>query len=202
MNLLDRYLLRAWTKIFVATALGFPIVVTVIELSDKLSRLIDRDVPVAAILLGHVMGMPEKIFQVIPAAVLFATVFSIGSMCRHSEMVAVKASGRSFYRMLRPVLAGAAVAAALAFAIAELAPITTRRQAELLGEVRQRARNTRFNFVYRADGGWVYMMRSLDVAQGTIRQSIFVREGSGGDRPTFVLDAVAGRRNDSLAAWR
>jgi lipopolysaccharide export system permease protein len=201
-SILDRYLLRTWAKIFTLTALGFPLVVTIIELSDKLSRLIDRDVPASNILMGHVMGLPEKVFQVIPAAVLFATVFSVGAMARNSELVAIKAAGRSFHRTLRPVIAAAVLVTVLTTVIGEIAPVATRRQAELLGDVQQRERNTRFNFVYRAEEGWVYLIRSLDVRQDFARQLVLERKGVGAEYPTLMLSAAAGFFSDSLGRWR
>ncbi len=201
-SILDRYLLRIWTKIFVLTALGFPLVVTIIELSDKLSRLIDRGIPTSEILVGHVMGLPEKVFQVIPAAVLFATVFSIGALARNSELIAIKAAGRSFHRTLLPVFAITLVVTGITWIVGEISPVATRKQAELLGDVQQRARNTRFNFVYRADQGWVYLVRALDVDQDYARQLVLERKGIGREYPTLVLNAASGWYNDSLERWR
>jgi len=201
-SILDRYLLKIWAKIFVLTALGFPFVVTIIELSDKLSKVIDRGVPVPDILMGHVMGLPEKVFQAIPAAVLFATVFSLGAMARNSELVAIKAAGRSFHRTLRPVLAVTILVTALTAVVGEIAPVATRRHAELLGDVEQREQSTRFNFVYRAEEGWVYLVRSLDVNQNFARLLMLERKGVGIAYPTLILNAGSGRYNDSLDYWR
>ena len=39
---LDRYVLASWVRIFVLTALGFPIVSILINLTDTLNRLLDR----------------------------------------------------------------------------------------------------------------------------------------------------------------
>lgn len=201
-SILDRYLLRTWVKIFVLTAMGFPLVITIIELSDKLSRLIDRGIPAADIFMGHVMGMPEKTFQVIPAAVLFATVFSIGAMARNSELTAIKAAGRSFHRTLFPVLVATLLVTGLATVVGEIAPVASRRQAELLGDVQQRQRNTRFDFVYRANEGWIYVIGSLDVSQRFARRVVLERKGVGREYPTLILNARAAWYNDSLSYWR
>ena len=39
---LDRYVLSSWIRIFVLTALGFPVVSILINLTDTLNRLLDR----------------------------------------------------------------------------------------------------------------------------------------------------------------
>ena len=61
-------------------------------------------------------------FLVMPAAVLFATVFTVGSMGRYSELTAAKASGQSFHRLMRPIFIAAGVTSVLAFLVGELAP--------------------------------------------------------------------------------
>jgi lipopolysaccharide export LptBFGC system permease protein LptF len=60
----------------------------------------------------------------------------------------------------------------------------------------------RFNFVYRADHGWVYAIRSLDIASRTLRELVFEREGSGDEYPTLVIRADSATWQDSATAWR
>ena len=101
---LDRYVFAEFTKIFVATALGFPILLTVIDLTDNLDKYLSRNLPKKDIALSYVYGLPESMYLVLPAAVLFATVFTIGALTRHSEITAAKASGISFHRIAHPDL--------------------------------------------------------------------------------------------------
>jgi lipopolysaccharide export system permease protein len=200
-NILDRYLLREWLKIFIATAVGFPLVVIILEITDNLPEYLGRGITTSAIMLAQVYSLPENIFRVFPAAVLFATVFSIGSMNRHSELTAAKASGRSFHRMVVPIFIVSVFAAAASLAIGELAPAATMRKLELLGELEVRATNTRQNFVYRAEEGWVYTIRSLNIRQRQVHDLVLEREGSGSDYPTLVVNARAGRFDDSTRTW-
>src|SRR5919112_6355519 len=104
---LDRYVFAEFFKIFVTTALGFPVLVVVIDLTDNLDKYMNRKIPMGDIALSYLYWMPESMFMVLPAAVLFATVFSIGAATRHSEITAAKASGVSFYRIALPIFAGA-----------------------------------------------------------------------------------------------
>lgn len=200
-DLLDRYLLREWLKIFGITVFGFPVLVTLIDLTDNLARHLSRGIEPSAILLGYVFSLPEQIFRITPAAVLFATVFAFGAMNRHSELAAAKAAGRSFHRMLVPVLMAATAAAVLAAGIGEVAPRTTRRQLELHGELQVRSRASRQNLVYRADQGWVYTLRSLNVSQKRMNDLVLEREGSSNEYPTLVIQARRGLYNDSTARW-
>ncbi len=200
-DILDRYLFRAWLKIFAATTLGFPLVVIILEITDDLNEYLTRGVQTADIMLAQIYGLPENVFRVLPAAVLFATVFSIGSMNRHSELTAVKASGRSFHRVVIPTLIASFFAAAVGLVIGELAPGATMRKLELLGELEIRATNSRQNFVYRAEEGWVYTIRSLNIRQRTMHDLVFEREGVGDEYPTLVIQAKVGLFDDSTGIW-
>jgi len=200
-RLLDRYFLREWTKIFGLSAVGFPLVAIILELTDKLDDYLSRGIEPGAIALSYVFGLPEKVFLILPAAVLFATVFSVGNMNRHFELVAGKASGQSFHRLAAPALLAAVVAAIVGLGLGELAPIVKRRQAELLGEREIRSVNSRYNFVYRADQGWVYAIRSLEAEHRTINDPVLEREGTGADYPTLVIQASRGWYSDTTPGW-
>jgi lipopolysaccharide export system permease protein len=199
---LDRYVLSSWVRIFVLTALGFPLVSILINLTDTLNKLLDRGLSVRTIAISYVYSIPENMFIVMPAAVLFATVFTVGAMGRHSELTAAKAGGQSFHRLMRPLFAAAIGASILGFVVGEMAPGATARQLELQGAKQSRPTRTRFNFVYRGDAGWVYTIRSLDVASRQLKQVMFERQGIGPDYPGLVITADSAGYDDSLHFWR
>lgn len=191
MKTLDRYVLREWTKILLLAEVGFPLVVIIIDLTDKLGSYLARGVAKQAVALSYVYYLPEVMFLVLPAAVLFATVFTVNPMGRYSELTAAKASGISFFRLVRPLFAAAAAATLFGIMLGELAPVGTLRRAELLGQRPVHATATRSNFVYRADGGWVYAIRALDIGTGQMQDLIMEQEGRG---PTFpTIDIAASR---------
>src|ERR671919_1686172 len=121
---LDRYVFAEFWKIFTMTALGFPLLVVIIDLTDNLDKYLNRQIPYKDIALSYLYWLPDSMFMILPAAVLFATVFSIGAVTRHSEITAAKASGISFYRMILPIMVGAMFAATLDLGLGEVVPIT------------------------------------------------------------------------------
>ena len=199
---LDRYVLQSWIRIFVLTALGFPLVSIVINLTDTLNRLLDRGLSMKEIVISYVYSIPENVFIVMPAAVLFATVFTVGAMGRHSELTAAKAGGQSFHRLMLPIFIAAAGASMLAFVVGELAPGATARQLELQKSKQTRPTRTRFNFVYRGDAGWVYTIRSLDVANRQLKQLMLERQGTGLSYPGLVLTADSASYDETRKMWR
>jgi lipopolysaccharide export system permease protein len=190
---LDRYLLREWIKIMLLAEIGFPLVVIIIDLTDKLGSYLARGLGRKAVALSYLYYLPDVMFLVLPAAVLFATVFTIGPLGRYSELTAAKASGISFHRLAAPLLIAAGVTVFFGMVMGELAPVGSLRRAELLGERPVHVLNLRYNFVYRADGGWVYAVRSLNVDAGDIDDAILEREGTGPEYPTIDVVASTGR---------
>jgi lipopolysaccharide export system permease protein len=189
LKTLDRYLLREWLKILLLAEIGFPLVVIIIDITDKLGVYLGRGLTGRAVALSYVYYLPEIMFLVLPAAVLFGTVFTIGPLGRNSELTAVKASGISFHRLLRPLFIAAGLVVGVGIVLGELAPVGTLHRAELLGERPVHQSSARYNFVYRALGGWVYAIRTLDSGAGQMQDLILEREGSGPEYPTIQVAA-------------
>src|SRR6185436_17570044 len=186
---LDRYVVGEFWKIFVATALGFPLLVIVIDLTDHLRGYLDRKIPVRDIALSYLYWIPDTMFMVLPAAVLFATVFAIGAFTRHAEVTAAKASGISFYRLCLPIFFGAVLAAGVDLALAEVVPVTNARRLDLLEEDRFRGLSSRYNFAFAGEFGRVYKVGALNTKTGTIEQLQMERRGTGPTYPTVVVTA-------------
>ncbi len=198
---LDRYVFFEFAKIFVVTALGFPILLIIIDLTDNLNKYLDRDLPREQIALSYLYWLPDSMFMVLPAAVLFATVFSIGALTRHAEITAAKASGISFHRMIFPIYLGAVLAAGLALVVGEVAPITNKRRFELLQDRKSTRGNERYNFAYAAEQGRVYKVASLSVSQGTLQGVEIERRGRGPEYPTYFVTAENGQWSGSQRRW-
>lgn len=199
---LDRYVAGEWTKIFFSTALGFPLIVTIFDLTDNIDKYFNRNLTPKAIAMSYLYWIPDSMFMVMPAAVLFATVFTVGNLGRYSELTAAKAGGQSFFRLTLPIFMAAAGAAGLAFVIGELAPESTSRQLELQKSKVAKPRTARYNFVFRADQGWVYTIRSLDVQHRSLRMLVFERQGKGTEYPSLAITADSATYIDSLGSWR
>jgi len=188
---LDRYVFVEFWKIFVTTALGFPILVNIIDLTDNLDKYLGQHLTMGRIALSYLYWLPDSMFMVLPAAVLFATVFAIGALTRHSEITAAKASGISFYRFIAPIFAGAVIATIVGLILGELAPITNKKRLEILQTKTANIGNDRYNFAYAADRGRVYKIGALHVLDSSIDGLVIERKGNGPDYPSYVLSANA-----------
>jgi lipopolysaccharide export system permease protein len=198
---LDRYVFSEFFKIFLVTGLGFPILLIIIDLTEKLQTYLDRKIPVRDVALSYVYWIPDSMFMVLPAAVLFATVFSIGAFTRHAELTAAKASGISFYRMIMPIFLGAIFACGLDLVLGEVAPITNQRRSALLREDKEALGNNRFNFAFAGEFGRVYKAFELRTDSGRIRTLQIERKGSGTSYPTYLMTADSAQYRPGTGAW-
>ena len=198
---LDGYVFSEWLKIFLSTALGLPLLLIIIDLTDHLPQYLSKNLPRGDIALSYLYWMPESMFMAMPASVLFATVFSIGAFTRHSEITAANASGISFYRFIRPIMLGALLATVLDLGIAEVVPITDSKRQDLLQEDKAQSGTTRANFAFAAEYGRVYKAQSLDVLRGTLDHLQIERKGNGPDYPTVLISSQGARWNTQTQRW-
>jgi len=199
---LDRYVFGEFWKIFLTTALGFPILLVVIDLTEKLDQFLNRKIPARDIALSYVYWMPDSMFMVMPAAVLFATVFSIGALSRHAEITAAKASGISFYRLIAPIFLGAILAVGLDLVLGEVAPIANKRKSELLRDDKAQVGSSRYNFAFAGEFGRVYKAFDLRTDSGRIKSLQIERKGTGKDYPTYLITADSAFYNPTGKNWR
>jgi len=198
---LDRYVFTEFWKIFVATAFGFPLLLIIFDITDNLDKYLAQKLPLEHVALSYVYSLPDYLFMILPAAVLFATVFSIGSLTRHSEITAAKASGVSFYRVIAPIFLGAIIATAAGLVLGEINPRANKRKLELLQTQKFASSNERYNFAYSAEGGRVYKVQALHVDRRMMEGVTIERKGKGPAYPSYILSA-SNAYYDPRSGWR
>jgi len=198
---LDRYVFGEFWRIFFVTALGFPVLLVVIDLTDHVETYLNRKISWHDIALSYLYWIPDSMFMVLPAAVLFATVFSIGALTRHAEVTAAKASGISFYRLILPIMIGAVFACGLDLALGEVVPLSNRRRTQLLQEDRAQVGSNRYNFAVAGEFGRVYKAYELRTDSGRVVNLQIERKGSGRNYPTYVMAAETAQYNPTRHQW-
>ena len=201
-RILDRYVLGTWARIFVMTAFGFPLIQVIIDLADNFDKWIRNGLTSKEIALSYAYAMPGFTFEILPAAVLFATLFTIGALSRNTELTAAKASGISFHRILIPILLASFAATGLGLVLGELAPEATAHSIQLQAGRSAPVRTTKLNFVYRANEGWVYTIRTLDLRTRALRGLLFERQGTGREFPTLAITADSAVWDTAGGHWR
>jgi len=198
---LSRYVLWQWLRVFLLTAVGLPIVSVLTQATDNLRKLLERDLTAGTIALSYVYALPQHIAQMMPAAALFAAVFTVGPLARNSELTAAKAGGISFHRIVRPLFIVSALAAVICFLVSEWATEATTRQLELQKERQARNVTNRYNFVYRAPTGWVYTVRQLNTAENLMHQVVLEHAVRDTAAALFAVTADSAQWDPKLRRW-
>jgi len=104
-KVVDRYLLRYFISALLLVTFAFGLLIVAINMVEELRRFIDNDVPIGQIVLYYTYFTFWVVKSFLPVFVLLAALISIGILARRNELLAMKSSGISLYRIAAPILA-------------------------------------------------------------------------------------------------
>lgn len=111
MTILFRYLLREYAKIFFMCFAGLMTIYLVVDFFEKVRGFLTHDASWLDILTYFALKIPAISFQIVPLAVLMATLLTLGLLSRNNEITALRSSGISLPWITSPFLAFAVVTA-------------------------------------------------------------------------------------------
>ena len=118
MRILSRYVLWRFVQPLVFSSAGFVAIFVVVDLANRISTFLDREVDATSIVVYYVWSVPYFAFVTLPMACLLASLFCLGGLARRNELAAMKAAGIK-PAAVKAVCAEAAKVAKLAEAAAE-----------------------------------------------------------------------------------
>lgn len=104
MRIHERLILGTFLRYLLQTLVGALVLFTLVDLFDHLGNLLDNKATLDQTLRYYLYKSPWIIDQVLPIAILMATLFTVGTMARYLELNALFASGLSLARLGRPLL--------------------------------------------------------------------------------------------------
>jgi LPS export ABC transporter permease LptG len=191
MSILDRLIVREFSRLFALFIIAAPVLFILGDVTENLDRYL-ADANIRQVAMGYVYQLPLFISWGMPVAALIATIFTVNSMTRHSEVAAAKAGGISFYRLFGALPVLGIVLTLLGLVLVELVPLGTRLRAEALGQ-RETFQVARSNFVYRDMDGRAFGIRRLDVANAEISGITMERPGREPEVPSVHAYAPTAR---------
>ncbi len=173
MKTLDCYLIRRFFAWFAAFLVGFAGIYMLTDLVQRLDTLVDRGMSASAIGFFYLYSMPYSVVVTIPASALLAAVFTVGSLARTNELVAMKASGISLYRILWPLIRSGLLLSLFTLIFGEVVvpASSVRRRSTRVQTSRSDYRRVREADVYLgASGGRIVYVGEYDVADEIARR--------------------------------
>ncbi|MBA4388813.1 MAG: hypothetical protein C0404_12590 [Verrucomicrobia bacterium] len=104
MRILDRYILREYLTYFAYCLVAFSMIFIVFDLSGEISKMIQSKTPFIDILVYYVFAMGPTLEYIMPASLLFATLYTLWQLTRNNELEAMRANGVSLTRIMMPFL--------------------------------------------------------------------------------------------------
>lgn len=132
MTILFRYILREYAKIFSMCFAGLMTIYVVIDFFEKIRRFLRYDTGAGPILIYFALKIPAIAFQVVPFAVLVATLLTLGLLARSNEITAMRSCGISLLWMMSPFLLFASFMSVILLAFSSaIIPIASEKAEEI-----------------------------------------------------------------------
>ena len=104
MKILDKYILREYIKTFLIIIFAFSVLFLVIDVSDRLPRLLRKGAAIDHILIYFILRIPYLILLSSPVMILLSGLFLMSNLSKFSESIAIRAAGISIFRMVSPLI--------------------------------------------------------------------------------------------------
>ncbi|HWA96515.1 MAG TPA: LPS export ABC transporter permease LptG [Terracidiphilus sp.] len=131
-RILDAYVIREFLRLFLFVLISFVLLMLLFTSFELVGDIVRNHIPLAIVgaYLFHLT--PSMVYQIAPLAVLIAVLVTFGVLNRNSEIIAMKATGISLYRLVIPVVSLAAILSAGMFIFNEYYVPQANRQQEAL----------------------------------------------------------------------
>ncbi len=142
-RILDEYVIREFLSTFALVLGGFVMMMLVFTFFELVGDIIRNHIPLATVGQYLINLTPSMLYTIAPLAVLIAVLVTFGVLNRNSEIIAMKATGISLYRLVIPIVSIAAILAVSLFLFDEFyLPQANRRQEALRSTIKGRPPQT------------------------------------------------------------
>jgi LPS export ABC transporter permease LptG/LPS export ABC transporter permease LptF len=152
-RILDQYVVMEFLKTFLMVLCTFVMLNVVFTTFDLLADILRNHIPLSTVGAYLINLTPYMLYQLAPLAVLVAVLVTFGALNRNSEIIAMKATGISLYRLVVPVVVMAAMLAFSLFLFAQFyLPQANQRQEALRDIIKGRPPRT----VLHPEQTWIF----------------------------------------------
>jgi len=135
MNTLDRYIIKEVLKGTLIALLMLYALFNLFTLKDELKYRGVGDYDLKQILIYIGLLAPRYIYELMPSAALLGSLFVLGGMANHRELMAMRVSGVSVFGVIRSVMVAGMILVACSFLIGEFIGPDAEKKAKVLRSV-------------------------------------------------------------------
>lgn len=191
MSLIDRYVLKEWLVGFALT-LGVIVGILILQnMYDSLPDLLDTNASFKQILFYYGLALPTYLPAILPIALLVSLLFTLGTLHRNNEIIAMRASGASLIRISRSLwVAGLLLSSLLLYLTSSVIPIAVEQSRTFFDNLEFAAEQTQLEarevgllynlgFDNRKEGRLWFMNRFSERAWLGLGVNVHTRDASG-----------------------
>ncbi|MFH1339103.1 MAG: LptF/LptG family permease [Candidatus Omnitrophota bacterium] len=117
MRILDRYIFGSMLRIFIGCVLVFLMLYVVIDAFSHLDEILEQKPSILLLAMYYLNFLPLIFVQVSPFACLLGCLYTLGTLNRNNEIIAMRASGLSIFHITRTLIIFAALISVAVFAV-------------------------------------------------------------------------------------
>lgn len=195
-----------------ALTLGVIVGILILQnMYDSLPDLLDYDASVGEICFFYALALPTYLPAILPIAFLVSLLFALGSLHRNNEIIAMRATGASLFRVSRSLWgAGLALSLLLLYLTASVVPKSVEQSRTFIENLEfsaaeQAAENHDIGLIYnlgfdnRKDGRLWFMNRFSERAWLGSGVNVHMRESGGAE--TARISAREAYYDDTHGHW-
>ena len=173
MRILDKYILRQYITSYLLIFASFSILFIVIEVFDRLPRILRHSNDVILITQYFLYRLPYLFVLTSPVIVLLSGLVLMNGLSKYSETIATRAAGISIFRTVLPLFFVGLFISICVLLFGEYVLPRAENKRELIYNVNMRQREVedikmRSN-IYYSDGNFIYYLSFFDGYQNKIR---------------------------------
>lgn len=115
-TIIDRYIAKEFIKFFFAALITFATLYLVVEMMSNITRI---QADSGTLWRYYLFELPTIIYRMTPVSCLMATIFTVSTLSRNSELVALFSAGLSLARISVPIISLAVLISVASFVISD-----------------------------------------------------------------------------------
>ena len=109
LTIIDKYILKRYLATFTVMLLLFIPIGIVVDVSEKINKMLENKVPFAEIALYYYNFTVYFANSLFPIFLFLSVIWFTSKLANDTEIIAILSSGISFTRFLRPYIIGASI---------------------------------------------------------------------------------------------
>ena len=169
MNIIDRYIAKLFLSFFIG---GLVVFVTLFIAVDFMANISRYNAPGGAVLQYYLFFAPSLVYQMLPVACLMGTIFTLSTLNKTNELVALFSSGMSLARISLPILFLVVTISAVSFGLNDrVFPIfNQKKNYALFVEIRKQPglySTVKTNKIWYRSGNVLFNIKTLQAEQNS-----------------------------------